>query len=996
MKKQSDLIAVMKYIKSKKLMMVLKITILLFLIFQIKTNAQMQLYKYKIGDFEFVYYGKGYSYLIPHAARCFINSMDYHKNFWDYKSKEVVTVFINDFGDFGNGGAVALPFNYVIESIAPFDYTFDLVPSSERFQWLSNHELTHIVQCEKPARNDLSYRSLFMGKPVNDNSNPLSMIYSYFASPRWYSPRWFHEGIAIFMETWMGGGQGRVLGGYDEMVFRTMVLDSSYFYRIIGLESEGTTIDFQVGANSYLYGTRFVSYLANKYGTDKLKEFYNRDSSSSSFFANQFENVYGKPIFDEWEDWIKWENEFQQSNFTKIRKNKVTENRVITNKILGSVSQQFFDKNLNKIFAAVNYPGELAHITSIDLSSGQMKNIAPVPSPKLYFVTTMTYDQSTNTIFTTENNNFYRDIWSINVITKERKKLIDFARMGYITFNKADYSLWGIRNYNGRSIIARLFPPYNDIQEVYTLPFGQSFYDLNISNDGKYISGTYSYANGKQQLCIFNISELINGNFNRNIIHEFEDNSASNFVFSEDGKYLFGTSYYTGVSNIFRINVETKEINILTNSERGYFRPIPISKDSLMAFEFHSSGMVPVVLKIDTNINVQAIDYLGQLVVKNNPEVKHWIVPPASNVNLDSLGYSETEYNSFNSMKLASAYPIVEGYKEYPSFGWKFNFMDRLGINLFDITTSYSPNTSLPDNERFHFGLNYNYWEWELKAAYNKADFYDIFGPTKRSRAGYFTTLKYHDFIIYNQKPGIFDYFIKAGFYGGLQTLPNSQNVIANAENLYNAIFNLRYNYLRKSLGAIEDEEGYELKLYITDDYVDKSNILQIFGNADYGILLPLRNTTFWIRSSIGKSFGDSSNLFNAFYFGGFGNNYLDMYSIQRYREMESFPGVKINELAGNSFAKATFEINLQPLRFNKLGFLPFYTTYARLSLFSSIISLQDDSFKNNKFLANTGVQVDFELVLFYLLKSYLSFGYAMAYQNSFSPRDEFMISLKF
>ena len=51
--------------------------------------------------------------------------------------------------------------------------------------------------------------------------------------------------------------------GYDEMVFRAMVNDNSYFYDIVGLESEGTTIDFQIGVNSYLYGTRFVCYLAN-------------------------------------------------------------------------------------------------------------------------------------------------------------------------------------------------------------------------------------------------------------------------------------------------------------------------------------------------------------------------------------------------------------------------------------------------------------------------------------------------------------------------------------------------------------------------------------------------------------------------------------------------------------------------------------------------------------------------------------------------------------
>ena len=72
-------------------------------------------------------------------------------------------------------------------------------------------------------------------------------------------PRWYLEGSAVFMETWMAGGLGRAQGGYDEMVFRAMVRDNARFFDPLGLESEGTRIDFQVGVNAYLYGTRFMT-----------------------------------------------------------------------------------------------------------------------------------------------------------------------------------------------------------------------------------------------------------------------------------------------------------------------------------------------------------------------------------------------------------------------------------------------------------------------------------------------------------------------------------------------------------------------------------------------------------------------------------------------------------------------------------------------------------------------------------------------------------------
>ena len=63
----------------------------------------------------------------------------------------------------------------------------------------------------------------------------------------------------------MAGGVGRAQGGYDEMVFRAMVRDNAHFYDPLGLESRGTKVDFQVGANAYLYGTRFITYLAYVY-----------------------------------------------------------------------------------------------------------------------------------------------------------------------------------------------------------------------------------------------------------------------------------------------------------------------------------------------------------------------------------------------------------------------------------------------------------------------------------------------------------------------------------------------------------------------------------------------------------------------------------------------------------------------------------------------------------------------------------------------------------
>src|SRR4030095_4209319 len=110
---------------------------------------------------------------------------------------------------------------------------------------------------------------------------------------------------AILTETVMSGGAGPAQGGYDEMVFRAMVRDNAHFYDPLGLASRGTQVDFQVGVNAYLYGTRFFTYLAYAYSPEKVYAALRRDEGSKRYWSDQFENVFGIPVEQAWQDWSK-------------------------------------------------------------------------------------------------------------------------------------------------------------------------------------------------------------------------------------------------------------------------------------------------------------------------------------------------------------------------------------------------------------------------------------------------------------------------------------------------------------------------------------------------------------------------------------------------------------------------------------------------------------------------------------------------------------------
>jgi hypothetical protein len=972
-----------------------RLRILLFVFISLNYSGVVaQLHQFTTPDQRLIYLNKGYSYMVPHMARSFENAMNFHKSFWDYKPYEEVTLLLNDFSDIGNGGTNVIPKNFLSIGISPFNHTYNIIPTNERCQWLMNHELAHVVMCDKYSRSDKRFRKIFGGKVQPDNTNPVSMVNSYLTAPRWYSPRWYHEGIAVFMETWMSGGMGRVLGGYDEMVFRTLVRDSNYFYRLVGLETEGTTIDFQVGVNAYLYGTRFVSYLAYKYGLDKLRQFYSRTDSSKSFYASQFKLVYDKKVKDAWEEWIAWEKDFQQKNLSRIREYPVTARSYITDKPLGSVSRAFIDRKNNKIIAAVNYPGKMAHVAEIDPNTGEMRTVCQVPSPMLYNVGSYAFDESTSSLFMSINNGNWRGLRMIDVKTGKHKDVIKLTRAGNFAFNKQDKSLWAIQHFSGRVNIIRIPQPYNNYEDIFTLRFGRSLFDIDISNDGKYLSAILSDVAGNQRLVIYEIKDLLLGSTKHQVVYEFEESAMSSFRFSDDDKYLIGTSYYTGVSNVWRINVETKKADLLSNAETGFFNPVQISEDSLLVFEFHFNGLRPCKIKIDPIEDANAIVLLGQLVYEKNPEVESWMLPPPSDVDIDSVKISEGKYSPFRSLSFTSAYPVIEGYKNLLGWGYRFNFRDAIGLHTLKLTASWSPYDFLPDKQKIHLDLDYKYWNWYLKASYNKADFYDLFGPTKVSRAGYGVTLKYHKMIRF-YRPRKVEFYVQLGAFGDMEKLPAFQNIDAPYTELFTGVANFHYSYLRKSLGAVEYEQGVDWTVFLHTYLANDDLYPRIISNQDFGFLLPVRNTSFWLRTSLGQSFASRKDALSLIYFGGFRNNYIDYQDAQRYREFISFPGMEIDEIAAKNFGKITGELNLKPIRFREFGLLPFYSTYARLSLFGMglFADATDKNFRQN--IYNAGAQLDFELVLFSLLKSTLSFGYARSFHDHFSPGEEFMVSLK-
>ena len=211
------------------------------------TIAAQQLSVVETDKLRLLYFDPTETYLVPRVIQTFHNSVDRQKSILGYDSDEKITLLLTDFSDYGNAGANSVPTNSLIVDIAPIALTFETAAPAERMYTIMNHELVHISNTDQAAPIDKRFRRLFRGKVLATPDHPETILYQYLTAPRKTSPRWYLEGMAVVLETWMAGGLGRAQGYYDEMVLRSMVRDGANFYDPLGLVSEGVRVGFQVG-----------------------------------------------------------------------------------------------------------------------------------------------------------------------------------------------------------------------------------------------------------------------------------------------------------------------------------------------------------------------------------------------------------------------------------------------------------------------------------------------------------------------------------------------------------------------------------------------------------------------------------------------------------------------------------------------------------------------------------------------------------------------------
>ncbi len=316
--------------------------------------------------------------------------------------------------------------------------------------------------------------------------------------------------------------------------------------------------------------------------------------------------------------------------------------------------------------------------------------------------------------------------------------------------------------------------------------------------------------------------------------------------------------------------------------------------------------------------DVSAITFLGERVFEKHPQLKSWMLGSPAAIPYDTMPKRERPYRLAGRLGLESAYPIVQGYKDTAAAGYRVTLSDPLQLNRLILSATYSPARRHRRPRAPHLRAEYQRYDWRARAVAERRRLLrslraDARPAARATRSPWVTTRRSS-----STSRAAWSSTSTARFSGNLDRLPEYQNVAVGVTRLFTLTARLAGTDVRGSLGKVDDEKGARWGLVGRGDYVNGTFIPKLHGTFDLGFALPMGHSSVWWRSAAGFSTGDPDDPFANFYFGGFGNNYVDHRDEQRYRMYYAFPGVEFNEIPGRNFVKGILEWALPPIRFSR------------------------------------------------------------------------------
>ncbi len=387
-------------------------------------------------------------------------------------------------------------------------------------------------------------------------------------------PRWYIEGIAVYLESYRTGS-GRVQSPLFRMWLRTAALEDSLF--TLG-QSTGVPIHWPSGSGAYLYGAFFMDYLVRQNGENYIRDFNHRYGERLIPFALQgiTRELTGHTLDEHWE------------GFTAEALGEATARQVVV-EAMGRTPLEMLTDGGGRSRYPVAHPGRGVTFHRSDLTSHpyfetvtasgdrthRVYDGQAAAGPSAWCPEGETFYFSRSNI--TRNVYNYQDLFSYRPSTGEFEQLTRGDRAREPAVDPAGERLVHVRNRAGSmELVLRSFEEFEDERVLLgrdDYPHEEDAHWQQISRpvftpDGESVVFSW-WRLDRRQRDLF-LVEIESGE-----IRQLTDSPAHDMdpSFGPDGMLYF-TADVDGIFNVHAMDIESGQIWQVSNVLNGVFSPV--------------------------------------------------------------------------------------------------------------------------------------------------------------------------------------------------------------------------------------------------------------------------------------------------------------------------------------------------------------------------------------------------------------------------------------
>ncbi len=505
--------------------------------------------------------------------------------------KKRVQIVVTDEVDFANGNAQVIHYNVIRIFVTAPD---DLSVLSDFDDWLTilvTHEQAHIQHLDN----------------IGGLPRVINEIFGKIWAPNVLQPRWIIEGIATYLESSQTAG-GRLRSTIFEMYMRMAVLENNL---LLYDQLTNRTDYWPHGDIWYLYGSRFINWLVEKYGEEilyEMAEWYGR--RAIPFSVNRMgKRLTGKTFEELYAMWIADMREQYGKVEAGVRGRGLTSARRLTFK--GEFVRGLrFEDDQHLLYYADDGRSD-PQIRRMDLSNGNaVERIVrsagesyPTVDPDggLYFES---FDAYRTNIYT------YFDLFRFDPKgVWKRKRLTKGLRARYPDISADGRLVTYVRNDTGTQ---RLYwSQLDDIHGTQELLVDserfEQIYTPKFSPDGTKIAYSAWRKGGYRDIHVVDLRT-------REVVEVTHDRALDTGpAWSPDGSRLYFSSDRTGIANIYAWEPATGELLQITNVVAGAYTPAPSPDGTRLAYiGYTSRGFEIYMLDLENAFEQSALPHVDK------------------------------------------------------------------------------------------------------------------------------------------------------------------------------------------------------------------------------------------------------------------------------------------------------------------------------------------------------------------------------------------------